>query len=267
MMAKLRILQVDSFTSKPFKGNPAGVCLLQEEATESWMQSVAAEMNLPETAFLVCRAGSEFSIRWFTPTVEVPLCGHATLASAHALWEEGVVGSEAFITFHPKEGTLYAQRESGWIRLDFPAVPVDESAAPRALANALGCRPVCVYENKFPAYLAELDSEGTVRRLEPDLAALRRVGAGTCIVTARSETGECDFVSRFFAPGLGIDEDPVTGAAHCSLGPYWANRLGKNELTGHQVSKRGGIVRVRVRGDRVDLLGEAVTVIRGELLA
>jgi PhzF family phenazine biosynthesis protein len=264
-MAKVPILQVDSFTAAPFRGNPAAVCLLQEEPNESWMQSVAEEMNLSETAFVVPRPGGEFSIRWFTPTVEVPLCGHATLAAAHALWEEKAVAPGAPILFRAKTGTLGARREADWICLDFPAIPVEEMADPPALSDALGCEPVEVQWSRLPAYVAVLASEDAVRGLEPSVATLRGIGEGTCIVTAASETGDFDFVSRFFAPGLGIDEDPVTGAAHCTLGPFWARRTGKNELTGHQVSRRGGIVRVRVRGDRLDLLGQAVTVMRGEM--
>lgn len=265
-MTKPRIIQVDAFTAEPFRGNPAAICLLDEEATASWMQAVAAEMNLSETAFLLRRGNNDFSIRWFTPTVEVPLCGHATLASAHALWEEGLASPEEPITFHPQDGRLTACRESDWICLDFPALPVEACACPPDLPESLGSGPLSVHANQFPAYLVELDSEETVRRLQPDLARLRSVGSGVCIVTARSDSGPYDFVSRFFGPGVGIDEDPVTGAAHCSLGPYWARHLGKTELVGHQVSQRGGVVKVRVREDRVDLLGQAVTVLRGDLL-
>ena len=266
-MTNPRIIQVDAFTAEPFRGNPAAVCLLGEEATAEWMQAVAAEMNLSETAFLLRRGENDFSIRWFTPTVEVPLCGHPTLASAHALWVERLASVEEPITFHPQDGRLTACREADWICLDFPALPIEEAACPRELSEALGCEPLSVHVNQLPAYLAELDSAETVRRLQPDFARLRGVGSGVCIVTARSDSGPYDFVSRFFGPGVGIDEDPVTGAAHCSLGPYWAERLGKTELVGHQVSKRGGVVKVRVRGDRVDLLGHAVTVLRGELLS
>ena len=266
MATKIPIVQVDSFTSEPFRGNPAGVCLLREEATEAWMQAVATEMNLAETAFVLGRAGGAFSIRWFTPTVEVPLCGHATLASAHVLWEENRVSPEQPITFHAQSGLLSASRAGDWICLDFPALPVEECPVPAGLPEVFHCQPIGVHRNQHGAYLAELDSEKTVRQLQPDLAQLRDKEFNVCIVTARSDTKPYDFVSRFFAPGLGIDEDPVTGAAHCSLGPYWAERLGTAELVGHQVSKRGGVVRVRARGDRVDLLGQAITVIRGEIL-
>ena len=231
------------------------------------MQAVGAEMNLAETAFVRERAGGGYSIRWFTPTVEVELCGHATLASAHVLFEQKLAPPTEPIRFQSKSGELVARREGEWIGLNFPALPVDSATAPAGLVDALGARPVGLYRNRLGKYLAELENEQTVRELEPDLAALVAIGCGACIVTARGESGECDFVSRFFAPSLGINEDPVTGAAHCSLTPYWSEQLGKQELVGHQVSKRGGVVRVRALGDRVALLGRAVTVLRGELLA
>jgi PhzF family phenazine biosynthesis protein len=230
------------------------------------MQAVAAEMNLSETAFVKHRANSDFSIRWFTPTVEVPLCGHATLASAHILWEQELVPDERPITFHGQEGPLTAHREADWICLDFPALPVEESAAQVDLSDALGYQPVSIHRNRFGTYLLELGSEKTVRELRPDFGRLRDSACDVCIATARSDSDLYDFVSRFFGPGMGIDEDPVTGAAHCSLAPYWAERLGKSELVGHQVSQRGGVVRVRLHGDRVDLLGQALTVMRGEML-
>ncbi len=261
------IYQVDSFTDEPFRGNPAGVCVLDEDVDAGWMQAVAAEMNLSETAFLVPYPGQRaaFSIRWFTPTVEVPLCGHGTLASAHILWEQDLAAGEDQIVLHSKSGPLTARLEDGRICLDFPAVPVEPIGVPTELADALGAEPLAAYENEFPAGLVEVDSAATVRDLEPDIGRLRESGPGAWIVTARSDTAERDFVSRFFAPGVGIDEDPVTGAAHCSLGPYWAERLGKTELVGHQLSKRGGVVGVRVLGDRVHLFGRAVTVLQGEL--
>ncbi|MHC4236214.1 MAG: PhzF family phenazine biosynthesis protein, partial [Planctomycetota bacterium] len=239
------VIQVDAFTSEPFAGNPAAVCPLDTEAAEAWMQAVAAEMNLSETAFLLRRADNEFSIRWFTPTVEVPLCGHATLASAHVLWEEKLASSDQPITFQATQSVLTAEREADWIRLDFPALPVEPATAPAALADALGVQPTSIHRNRLGKYLAELDSEQAVRDLQPDFARMLAAGVKACIVTARSESAACDFVSRFFAPGLGIDEDPVTGAAHCSLTPYWAKQLGQTEMVGHQVSKRGGVVKVR----------------------
>ena len=266
MSTNTRVIVVDAFTAEPFQGNPAAVCLLRQEATESWMQAVAAEMNLSETAFVRRRADGDFSIRWFTPTVEMPLCGHATLASAHVLWEEELASREQPITFHARSGLLTARREADWICLDFPALPVEECAAPGGLSEALGCRALSTHRNQSGTYLVEVDSERTVQELQPDIAQLRNQDFGVCIVTARSDSDSCDFVSRFFGPGIGIDEDPITGAAHCSLGPYWAERLGKIELVGHQLSRRGGIIRVRVQGDRVDILGQALTVVRAEML-
>ena len=266
MSTYLPIIQVDSFTTEPFRGNPAAVCLLEKEADADWMQAVAAEMNLSETAFVWRREGSGYSLRWFTPTVEVPLCGHATLASAHVLWQQKQVRPDDAITFHSQSGPLTARREGDWICLNFPAIPVEPAATPPGLAEALGCQPISVHQSDSRGYLAELDSEQTVRGLRPDFSKLVKI-CERCIVTARGESADCDFVSRFFAPGLGINEDPVTGAAHCCLTPYWSERLGKTELVGHQVSQRSGIVRVRALGDRVDLLGQAVTIFRGELLA
>jgi predicted PhzF superfamily epimerase YddE/YHI9 len=260
----VRIIQVDAFTAEPFRGNPAGVCLLDRWAPEGWMLAVAAEMNLSETAFLV-RQGAGFDIRYFTPTVEVSLCGHATLASAHVLWEEGVVTKSETIAVRAKGGQLAAGREGEWIRLDFPALPASPVAIPEGLAEALGAEVLSAHRAWEDGYLVELRTIESVRKLEPDFARLRIYGP--IIATARgTHKAGCDFASRFFAPGLGIDEDPVTGVAHCSLAPYWAERLDKAEMVGHQLSRRGGVVRVRARGKRVDILGQAVTVLGGEML-
>jgi PhzF family phenazine biosynthesis protein len=259
----LKLLQIDAFTDQPFRGNPAAVCLLDRERDAQWMQNVASEMNLSETAFLLPRDG-DFSLRWFTPAAEVDLCGHATLASAHALWQEKVLDGEA--RFHTRSGLLKARRDGEWIELDFPATRDQRADAPKELLEALGVsNPVYVGRNKFD-YLLELESEDAVRRLHPDQAALRRVQVRGVIVTSRANNGSYDFVSRFFAPGVGVDEDPVTGSAHCCLTPYWAAKLGKNEMVAYQASKRGGTLRVRIDGDRVKLLGRAVTVLRGELV-
>lgn len=263
---RARIIQVDAFTDVAFRGNPAAVCLPGEEVPEAWMQAVAAEMNLSETAF-VWRSASGFCIRYFTPVVEVPLCGHATLASAHVLWEENLVRNYEEITFQAKSGTLHARRDEDWTCLDFPAYAVQKVELPGGLAEALGAQPGSVWSVAESGYLVELPSEATVRNLQADMALLRNGKFGPVSVTARAESESYDFVSRFFWPEGGIDEDPVTGVAHCSLGPYWAERLEKTELVGHQVSQRGGIVRVRVRGQRVDILGQAVTVMRGHVVA
>jgi predicted PhzF superfamily epimerase YddE/YHI9 len=240
------------------------VCVLDQWAPETWMRAVAAEMNLSETAFLV-RQETGFVIRYFTPTVEVPLCGHATLASAHLLWEEGLVPQEERISLSARGGQLAASREGDWIVLDFPAIPASPAEIPEGLTEALRAEILGAYQSWENGYLAELDGVEVVRGLEPDFTRLRAFGPIN--VTAAGEQGAGpDFVSRFFAPSLGIDEDPVTGVAHCTLAPFWAERLGKDELVGHQLSRRGGVVRVRARGERVDILGQAVTVMRGEIL-
>jgi PhzF family phenazine biosynthesis protein len=257
----MRLLQIDAFTSEPFRGNPAAVCLLDRERDAEWMQHVAAEMNLSETAFLL-RNDQEWSLRWFTPAVEVDLCGHATLASAHALWSEGE--RDQLLRFRTRSGLLTARRDGEWIELDFPAKREERITAPAGLLEALGVSDaVYVGRNQFD-YIVELRSEDEVRRLRPDHAVLRQLPARGIIVTSRG-SGDYDFISRFFAPGSGIDEDPVTGSAHCCLAPYWSAKLGKNEMTAFQASPRGGVVRVRVDGDRVKLGGQAVTVLSGEL--
>jgi len=259
------IYQVDAFADRPFSGNPAGVCLLTAAAPESWMQSVAGEMNVAETAFLVRRTDGAYDLRWFTPTVEVDLCGHATLASAHVLWEQGLLAEAESARFHTRSGILTAWREGGTIRMDFPAEPVQEGTAPATLAPALGVPFSFAGKNRMD-WLVEVADEATVHAVRPELRALAALGVRGVIVTAVSSTPERDFVSRFFAPGAGVDEDPVTGSAHCALAPYWAGKLGKSELIGVQDSTRGGTVRCRVQGDRVVLGGQAVTVLRAKLL-
>lgn len=261
----MRLLQIDAFTSEPFRGNPAAVCFLDRERDDEWMGNVAAEMNLSETAFLLPH-GSDWSLRWFTPAVEVELCGHATLASAHALWEEERLLANETARFHTKSGLLTAERSGDWIELDFPAKKEEEIAPPAGLLDALGVGDArYVGRNQFD-YLVELPSEEEVRGLRPDFAVLRQLPIRGVIVTSRASTGDFDFVSRFFAPGVGVAEDPVTGSAHCCLAPFWAERLGKNELQAWQASARGGALRVRVVGNRVKLAGHAVTVLRGELV-
>jgi PhzF family phenazine biosynthesis protein len=260
----LRITQVDAFTDQPFHGNPAAVCVLPAAAEEDWMRKVAREMNLSETAFLHPQADG-YNLRWFTPSVEVDLCGHATLAAAHVLWEEGHLQPSQTAHFYTKSGPLAAERKGDWIEMDFPAVPAEAAPAPAGLAEALGARLTHVGRNRFD-YLVELDSEQAVRGLQPDYGALKKIPVRGVIVTSRSESPDFDFVSRFFAPGAGIDEDPVTGSAHCCLGPYWSRRLGKTELVAYQASARGGIVRVRLRDERGILGGKAVTVMHGQLI-
>jgi PhzF family phenazine biosynthesis protein len=261
---------VDAFTAEPFAGNPAAVCLLEDEEPDpGWMQRVAAEMNLSETAFLRPRAEpGRYGLRWFTPAVEVELCGHATLASAHVLWTEGLAEAGRELRFDTASGRLAARRDAdGAIWLDFPATPAAPVEPPAGLLEALGGGPVrWVGLGRFD-YLVELEDEAAVRGLAPDVRGLEDLGARGVIVTAAAGgSGGYDFVSRFFAPAAGIDEDPVTGSAHCTLGPFWAERLGRTRLTGFQASARGGLVEVRPEGDRVRLGGQAVTVLRGQLV-
>jgi len=257
------IFQIDAFTDKPFRGNPAAVCILTRDHDDAWMQNVAREMNLSETAFLEEKENG-YNLRWFTPAVEVDLCGHATLASAHALWEEGYTDTKQQIRFYTKSGLLTAERKDDWIEMNFPAEPETRAPAPADLIKALGVDFKYVGKNRFD-YLVEIDLEDTLLRIRPDFALLNTISMRGVIVTSPPGSGEYDFVSRFFAPQVGVNEDPVTGSAHCCLGPYWTARLGRNEMVGYQASSRGGFVRVRVDKDRVYLGGQAMTVLRGNL--
>ena len=263
-----RIYQADAFTTVPFRGNPAAVCLLDAPRSEEWMQSLAAEINLSETAF-PSREGTGWRLRWFTPLKEVGLCGHATLATAHILWTEGYVPTNEVIAFETLSGTLTAVRDGEWIQLDFPVRRVEPSAPSPLLARALGDPQVLAWNDTHTAKvycLLELASADAVRALTPDFALLATCGMRGIIVTARSDDPAFDFVSRFFAPLLGINEDPVTGSAHCYLAPYWEAKLGRCTLTGYQASARGGVVGCELRGERVLLRGQAVTVFKGELV-
>lgn len=264
-MPEVPCFQIDAFTDRPFSGNPAAVCFLDEARDADWMQAVAAELNLSETAFVVPEDGA-FGLRWFTPTIEVDLCGHATLASAHALWSEGVVDPDDPIVFHTNSGVLTCTCDGELIELDFPATPAREVEPPAGLLEALGLAPSYVGRTKFDTFVLA-ESEAAVRSLRPDFVALRAMDMRGVIVTGESEDPQFDFISRYFAPGAGIDEDPVTGSAHCCLGPFWAERLGKTELSAFQASARGGTVHVRVAEDRVVLGGNAVTVFTGILAA
>lgn len=260
----VRIYQVDAFTDEAFKGNPAAVCILSEAREETWMQAVAREMNLSETAFLRQQKDG-FGLRWFTPLIEVELCGHATLASAHILWETGLLAQGRQARFHTASGLLKASLRDGNIEMDFPATPAQPADLPPGLREALCVVPVYVGKSKYD-YLIEVESEAVVRGLRPDFDKLRSLDVRGIMVTSAAGSREYDFVSRFFAPGAGIDEDPVTGSAHCCLGPFWSKKLGKYELAAYQASARGGEVRMRVEGSRVVLIGRAVTVLRGELV-
>lgn len=273
-VAGASLLCVDAFADAPFRGNPAAVCLLAADDArvedEAWMQSLAAEMNLSETAYVVPRGadGADgFDLRWFTPTTEVPLCGHATLASAHTLWDTGRLGADEPARFHTRRsGELRASPVDGLIALDLPATPSVAIDVPTGLTDALGCEIVSVWRNDLH-HLVEVADAATVRGLAPDIAALRAVDVRAVAVTAAGDEPGCDFVSRFFAPRQGIDEDPVTGSAHTSLGPWWGERLSQVDLVGHQVSARGGVVHVHAEpgAPRVTVAGAAVTVWRGSL--
>lgn len=259
---------VDAFADRPFAGNPAAVCVLPAWPSDDALARVGAEMNLSETAFVVPVGPSIFELRWFTPAVEVALCGHATLASAHLLWEQGRAPANAPITFRTrKSGELVAARlPSGEIELNFPAQPAAPCAPPAGLLDALGAPATAVTARNGTDYLVELPTEAAVRALAPNFAALARAECRGVIATAPSADPRFDFVSRFFAPAAGVNEDPVTGSAHCCLAVWWGDRFGKAELVGYQASARGGAVRVARAGDRVRLIGRAVTVTRGELV-
>lgn len=259
------IVVVDAFASEPFTGNPAAVCVLPGPADERWMQLVAREMNLSETAFLYAE-GRGFRLRWFTPSVEVDLCGHATLASAHVLWGSGQLRQEDPAHFETRSGLLTAHKEGELIVLDFPALPPVTCEPPDGLLDLLGAPVRYLGRNAFDL-LVELENEATLRGLRPNLERLAALPVRGVIVTSRSQDPAFDFVSRFFAPAFGVPEDPVTGSAHCCLGPYWSGRLGKQDLVGYQASVRGGVVHVGVRGDRVRLAGHALTTLRGTLSA
>lgn len=263
----MNLFQVDAFADGLFRGNPAAVCLLEAFPDDDWLQNFAAEMNLSETAFLH-RVSDGYALRWCTPEFEVDLCGHATLASAHVLWTEGHTQSDV-IRFETRSGPLFAHRENDdsaqpLIRLDFPATPASAASPPDGLLEALGTTAEHVGRSCFD-YLVHVASEQVLRELRPDFSELAKVDARGIIVTARGNDDPNHFISRFFCPAAGINEDPVTGSAHCTLAPYWAVKLGRTELTGFQASRRGGTVETRIVDDRVHLLGKAVTVFRGEL--
>lgn len=255
---------VDAFAARPYAGNQAAVCLLEEPAEEAWMQEFAAEMNFSETAYVV-PSGDAFQLRWFTPTVEVELCGHATLASAHVLWDTGRLSPDQEVRFDTiHSGRLVCSRNGDWIEMDFPADPPTACDPPDSLAEALGAKPVAFAKGRYD-FVVELESESEVRALAPDFRELATLPVRGVIATAPGE-GDYDFVSRFFGPGSGIDEDPATGSAHCVLAPYWSDRLGKDAMNGFQASERGGTVRVQLDGDRVILSGQAWTTVAGEAM-
>lgn len=258
----LPLFQVDAFTDRLFAGNPAAVCLLDRKREDSWMQQVAAEMNLSETAF-VLKQPDGYSLRWYTPMAEVELCGHATLASAHVLYETGLIPAGKEARFHTLSGILTARKLDDWIELNFPAQPPEVIKAPKGLLTALGIHPEYCGKSGNK-YLFEVSSEEIIRNLKPDFISIKSLTRDDIIVTSRTAMPGFDFVSRFFAPGIGVDEDPVTGSAHCLLAPYWQSRLGKSAFTAYQASARGGVLRVQLAGDRTFISGQAVTVFKAE---
>jgi PhzF family phenazine biosynthesis protein len=258
---------VDAFTGKPFSGNPAAVCIADGVSDATWMQDVAREMNLSETAYVSSREDGAYDLRWFTPAVEVDLCGHATLASAHVLWEQELAPPAGEIVFHTRSGALTCKHlRAGRIEMDFPVCPVEQATAPAGLLEALGADPKFVGISSV-GYLVELPTESDVRALRPDFAALRDMTEESWAVVTAPANNDFDFVSRFFAPQGGVDEDPVTGSAHCALAHFWSGKTGRTAFRAYQCSARGGVVFAELAGDRVKLGGQAVTVSRGELLA
>lgn len=257
------ILQVDAFTDTPFKGNSAAICLLTDLKNDAWHQSLATEMNLSETAFL-SKQQDGYNLRWFTPAVEVDLCGHATLASTHALKEMGLIQEDEKVSYFTRSGKLISTIRNGKIELNFPSEPCQQCPAPPDLLDGLNIQPTFIGKNRMD-YLVEVETEKEVQELKPDFARLSNLGLRGVMVTAKSSSNERDFVSRFFAPGSGIDEDPVTGSAHCCLAPYWAEKLGNTKLRAHQISQRGGKLDLELLNDRIILKGQAVTIFKGEL--
>lgn len=260
----MQLYQIDAFTDRPFKGNPAAVCLMNDAVEDEWLQAVANEMGRSETAF-VWRTEDSFHLRWFTPKVEVDLCGHATLAASHALWDSSWHPSEEPIQFHTRSGTLTARRNDNEIFLDFPAKEASEIEPMEGLLPAIGLSPIFCGKNEFDVLMV-VESQSDVENARVDLQRLVKVPVRGVILTAKSDSDQFDFVSRFFAPAVGVDEDPVTGSAHVCLAPFWSKQLGKTELIGYQASERGGVVKAHVDGNRVQLGGRAVTISIGKLL-
>ena len=262
-MSQQSVIYVDAFTNRPFAGNPAAVCVLTQPCSDTWMQRLAQETNLPATVFLWPHE-ADYAIRWFTPSQELPLCGHGTLAAAHTLWTEGHAPAEKEVRLHYQGGVLTAVRNGEWIEMNFPTTHNTPSPVPMELRHGLVIEPRYVGKSSH-SYLVEVESEAQVRALTPDLSLWAQLDMACVIVTSRATSDGFDFISRFFAPALRIAEDAVTGSAHCCLAPYWAERLGKTEMIGYQASARGGVVKVNVKGDRVTLGGQAVTILRSEL--
>ncbi len=258
------IYQVDAFTAEPFKGNPAGVCILSKEVSKKWMQNLAAEMNLSETAFIV-KTANKYKIRYFSPAAEVPLCGHATLASAHVLFQSGMVRRNEVITFTSRVGDLFVRKSGNWIIMNFPAYDLEPIQIPSIAEKLIGIRPEKLYRTSHDWILALLNNEEDIRNLKPDFSMMKDSPFGNLIVTAPSEDTNFDFCVRCFAPALGINEDPVTGSAHCALTPFWNKTTGREEFISRQISKRSGILKVALKGNRVEIAGHAKTIFKAEL--
>jgi PhzF family phenazine biosynthesis protein len=258
------IYQVDAFTIESFKGNPAGVCILENDMPEKWMQNVAAEMNLSETAFIIPDK-SYFRIRFFSPQAEIPLCGHATLSSSHILYETGIVPREKEIKFLSKVGELVIRSEGSWVTMNFPAYGLSQIEIPDIIESIIGIRPAELHKTAHGWTFVLLRNENEVISLKPDFKLMKNSGFGDMIVTAPSDDKSYDFCVRCFAPALGIDEDPVTGSAHCALVPFWHSRTGRKKFISHQVSKRGGVLKVELKDERVEISGQALTIMKAEL--
>jgi PhzF family phenazine biosynthesis protein len=258
------IYQVDAFTAEPFKGNPACVCILEKEMPRKWMQNIAAEMNLSETAFLV-RENASYKIRFFSPEAEIPLCGHATLASAHIIYETGLESSDKKVTLTCKAGNLIVRKSGNWINMNFPSYSLEPVRIPSGIEKIIGIRPSELYRTSHGWRLALLLGEHDVRNLKPDFNLMKNTVYGDLIVTAPSEDTNFDFCVRCFAPALGINEDPVTGSAHCALVPFWHKKTGREEFISRQISKRSGILKVAMKGDRVEISGHSKTIFKAEL--
>lgn len=264
MHEKMMIYQVDAFTTEPFRGNPAGICFPGKEMREDWMQNMAAEMNLSETSFIWDEEG-KWKICYFTPSAEIPLCGHATLGTAHIMFSYGMAGKNDLLTLSSRAGLLEIRMDGNWIVMNFPLYDLIQDEIPEDLTRHIGIIPEEFHKTAHGWTLVLLGNEDEVRNLRPDFTALKNSPWGDLIVTAPSSDPRFDFTVRCFAPALGIDEDPVTGSAHCALVPFWNRRTGKKEFVSHQISAREGILKVSLRGDRVEIAGQAVTIFRGEL--
>lgn len=255
---------VNAFADKPFCGNPAAVCIVENDLSENKMQLIASEFNLSETAFIE-KKNDHFRLRWFSPTMEVDLCGHATLAGAHILWEQNIINNKSIISFNTNSGILSIKKAKDRIVMDFPSEDAVETECPEEIIRSLNIKPLFSGKNRFD-YIVEVGSEELVRTIKPDFGILAELNTRGIIVTSDSESRDYDFVSRFFAPNAGIPEDPVTGSAHCCLGPYWSRKLNKTKLTGYQASERSGTVYVDIKEGRVFLGGNAVTFSSGKLI-